>query len=741
MAKIITIRQRIPIQTFLSYDIEDAILQFEGGSIFNNSEIAVDFPGKNTTVQAPRYQIFEGEFNFTGSWHCEEAYPEWFGAVCYDEFSQCSSGISSTTPINKAIKFKGSGIVSLSEGYYNITNVWNNDPSLGFNSSDLPDFSGAYLGIVIYDRVVLKGIPGNSGAGPRHTTGTVLVVHLDMTKMDVSSLVETDYHCPDQFAVICNVKYSVIKDSTGNIKSYNSTWLKPYTNNYTGMEGVFLINRSHFKTRPVDYHQINGKYYLPKAVAVGGGATFKDCRFSDFANGILWTDNYADQKLVINCTFGGGLFNETHPINDDISLWANRGWYIDCRHLGDAIGIYHNGIHDNFLRGIRLQNSGGAVVDGNIINTDVNILNCKGIHFNSNHMENGSILVISSEVSFENNFLKKKEIPKIVLYGSPYYDQNVVRMNGNLFLFYDNAFYTDNTDPDLIQSDLEKADRALESPYDIAFAGSYRISINQSYRYYFGKSFGKMYSVGLKFADVSAGTTSTLDPNIVSPEELEYNDCHALNKYSYILSSSGNISQKSLFITEFSTEVKSSGNNIGNVSYQDNNAIFWEASSGYYEFDFQKVIDSDRGIVFHNSNTGTFQMIGPNSERRHYKSKYSEGNLLLFYSVESLPCNLRILRRRYADATTSTVDEYAWIEIPVTGEVMLYDSGLTITGIPWQISDHDEFITENRNIINVDIKKDYVVAYCNNTTKPSGSGWQSGKDMIVDLSTGLTTLY
>ena len=57
------------------YFPSDVILQFYGGKISNGTVC-----GSNTFVEADPYMIFEN-ISFTGTWSCDHAYFEWFGAV------------------------------------------------------------------------------------------------------------------------------------------------------------------------------------------------------------------------------------------------------------------------------------------------------------------------------------------------------------------------------------------------------------------------------------------------------------------------------------------------------------------------------------------------------------------------------------------------------------------------------------------------------------------------------------
>lgn len=86
---------------------QNAVLQFEGGALYNG-----DLIGNNATIVAGRYELFK-TVTLTGNWILDGVPVEWFGAIPNDVNQDCSEAINTTINVGRKISapaLLGSGV-------------------------------------------------------------------------------------------------------------------------------------------------------------------------------------------------------------------------------------------------------------------------------------------------------------------------------------------------------------------------------------------------------------------------------------------------------------------------------------------------------------------------------------------------------------------------------------------------------------------------------------------------------
>lgn len=677
----------------------DETLVFEGGKFINNTSSPITLTGNNTKIIASPYQIFVGEFNFEGTWVTDRAYPQWFGAVTYQDIhTAASSGaISSTDAINKAIKFKQGGEVFCPKGVYLITNTPNSDIFVkndDTNNSKTNLYDLVYAGINMTTGINLVGEYGNLvGTQDKNKDNrTVFVVKFDTNK------IATYYpENPSNFAMLININQIAQIDE-------QPQWKQQYSPQGHSVRNIFFWNST----------PMYGDRLL-RGVLCGCGATFDCNTWSGFSQGVKYTNNYIDDKKIVNCTFN--LNYASQAIDESKQLYA-----FDMGSLGDAMLFEHNQINEGYHnKGIRVNNCGGACINANVINADVLICNCKGITFSANHLEQGRQLKIeSSNVTSSNNYFWRRSNPAIAIIGTKYKDKSVVTSNGDNFIFYDSIVYKN----DKIKRELPYC---AICEYDIAIDEFSVLNLSNAYRLWNGGGFGKMYTCGIKMCKI-------IDTE--NPDYSEYSGniqpFDTFNSHSYALSQSCTIRAGHEIGSGFSIATFDPKNNF---YYMSNAGVVWDYTTGYYTYDCQIVLDASRGLLLTKAGQTLIRMNNYGIGNTVHNIKDSNG-ILLILGRSGLNFNLRLIRKRYNDSTCTQVAETHFIDIPICGNVNIYDNGVSISGFKWEKADNNPVINGNAGITSVTFNGNNVVCYSSSDIS-QGIGWRTG-DVIVNTGSQST---
>ena len=597
-----------------------------------------DLKGNNTSLIAPISQIFGLELNVIGSWIMDRAYPQWFGAVA-DSLEDCSDAI------NKAITMKGTGQVFIPRGKYIIKKI-----------------------LHVKYGIQLVGESGMENKTEKEK-GTFLVA-----EMDNSSRLVEDSLFTNGYVVEINVKDWYVNEKGEKV----CNWEVLYSSNQTQIERLLFSNN------------------ISKLKAIFSAAScceIKACTFSNFQQSIVFSNNhYIDRKRVTGCV-----------INNSIDIHRGESLYtIDFGFLGDGLVCDFNAINNgSYNKGIRIASCLGGNITSNIVNADIWISGSKGITFNSNHMEDGQVVIQDSNVSLHNNYFKKLNRPCVVIQSGGDEDVSVVNMADNLFLFYDKE------DRDGVQYTV-----ADICEYDIQLRGVttktqmvQMLKLSQNYRYWVRSgSIGKMYLCGI-----------ALCGNDMLPMK-------EFNKYSYLLS------QSSLIAPNGYIDKLGYIDNVRDIFitlYGLNPNVIWQYLDGEYYYKAHAIWDHGRQIC------NTVRDLG------NCTLSYAS-NGLLFNIVNGDTCGRRTNFRFYRGKKDGNNIQYThYVDVPICGTKHLYENGISICGYKWQKLT-EGILSGNTHIKSISYKGNNIE--CRSTTCPSVGSWQDG-DIVYNMGTGTNSLW
>lgn len=384
------------------------------------------------------------------------------------------------------------------------------------------------------------------------------------------------------------------------------------------------------------------------AIYAADSAHLDNVVFQEFRQAVKYADRYIDNKSVTNCTF---------YLNSD----KGRDYAFDFGHLGDAFLFEHNAIHTGtFNNGIKINGCGGGSVNANIINADCLISDSKGVDFTANHIEEGHILEIhNSVVTTRGNYFWLGQAPSVQVYGSEYADQSVVSMDGDVFTFYDSAYYG-------VKSYIAKPKLSVIS--EIRIDKNVNLNLSNCYRYWFGTVFGKVYKTGIYITDETG-------------KMLE-----AFNEFSYKLSQQCQISPNYRLAFGFSSNCLEK--DVPKIIAMTNEGVYWHGDAGKYRYYYQVIIDKCRQIGWPSNDmqalpvyeSGDIVTINKQSEVCIVDNKkvvIDTAFGILFNLQSSFEGILRLVRESVESGKCQFVD------IPVCGTPFLYDNGISVNGYPW----------------------------------------------------------
>ena len=430
--------------------------------------------------------------------------------------------------------------------------------------------------------------------------------------------------------------------------------------------------------------------YLMYGILSGASLNMDGVTFQHFGQALRFTDNYIDNKCVVNCTMSE--YWDAYMLNQDE---AHKPYAFNMGFLGDALMFAHNGVSGFVNKGLLVNNCGGAMICDNIITAESKIRQSKAVDFSSNHLERGTILKIEdSEVTMRSNYFWLGQEPVVQISGA---DGSVVSMDGDAFRFYDSAFY-------MSQSDFEKTEAGNGAIYkikaDIALDKQSKLSLSNVYRYWTGEGFSSMLTCGVhvcvRLDDGSFG--EVLD---------------VFKRFSYALSKNCQIS------TGFKANMHFEEGGLMDVPdprpYGMLNAgVAWVGDTDVYNYECQLIIDRVRSIGWTADGYGMQKLQIWNGEsfvdnvmvNDEIKVDYTDeddnqiktrdvvkGVLLVIPPIYGI---IRITRRGAGGSL-----EY--VDVPVCGAKFLYDNGVSVCGFPWQDYTRADEITLNKGVDSVEI--------------------------------------
>lgn len=671
---------------------QNSVLHLQRHSVIGSGTLVGDF----AQIEAPLVEIFSSKVKVEGDWLNDRVYPQWFGAVAYKSCGEAlaASSVCSADAIERAVRMAVYGEVFIPRGYYRIARTIK--LPFGVNIRGASSVEWDYDGVTKY--------------------GTVLVSAFDYEGLK-SRLQGVDDNCEsckeNNYLIEINVQWVEIEDEMLNKKIIVPRSEIEYTTRETSIKNLRLRNSSLPLLKDIGREQA----YLMYGILSGASLNMDGVTFQHFGQALRFTDNYIDNKCVVNCTMSE--YWDAYMLNQDE---AHKPYAFNMGFLGDALMFAHNGVSGFVNKGLLVNNCGGAMICDNIITAESKIRQSKAVDFSSNHLERGTILKIEdSEVTMRSNYFWLGQEPVVQISGA---DGSVVSMDGDAFRFYDSAFY-------MSQSDFEKTKDDNGAAYrinaDIALDRQSKLNLSNVYRYWGGEGFSSMLTCGVHVCE-------WMDDGSFG-EVLD-----VFKRFSYALSKNCQIS------TGFKANMHFEEGGLMDVPdprpYGMLNAgVAWvlmydtgetdnegnkkyEKDVGTYTYECQLLLDSKRGIGWTYDDKQTMRnlpiwngdgLVDEVTVRDEFSVSYIDdkqektrsvvkGVLIVLPSVYGV---VRIKRMK------STGADCRYVDVPVCGAKFLYDNGVSVCGFPWQDYTHNDEITLNKGVDSVEISASRAKLYAN----------------------------
>ncbi len=676
---------------------QNSVLHLQRHSVIGSGTLVGDF----AQIEAPLVEIFGSKVKVEGDWLNDRVYPQWFGAVAYKSCGEASaaSSVCSADAIERAVRMAVYGEVFIPRGYYRIARTIK--LPFGVNIRGASSVEWDYDGVTKY--------------------GTVLVSAFDYEGLK-SRLQGVDDNCEsckeNNYLIEINVQWVVIVE---NPEDDAEKWKKiivprseiEYTTRETSIKNLRLRNSSLPLLKDIGREQA----YLMYGILSGASLNMDGVTFQHFGQALRFTDNYIDNKCVVNCTMSE--YWDAYMLNQDE---AHKPYAFNMGFLGDALMFAHNGVSGFVNKGLLVNNCGGAMICDNIITAESKIRQSKAVDFSSNHLERGTILKIEdSEVTMRSNYFWLGQEPVVQISGA---DGSVVSMDGDAFRFYDSAFY-------MSQSDFEKTKDDNGAAYrinaDIALDRQSKLNLSNVYRYWGGEGFSSMLTCGVHVCE-------WMDDGSFG-EVLD-----VFKRFSYALSRNCQIS------TGFKANMHFEESGLMDVPDPRphgmlNAGVAWvlmydtgetdnegnkkyKKDVGTYTYECQLLLDSKRGIGWTYDDKQTMRnlpiwngdgFVDEVTVRDEFSVSYIDDKQEKTRSVVkgvliALPCVYGVVRIK---RMKSTGDDCRYVDVPVCGAKFLYDNGVSVCGFPWQDYTHNDEITLNKGVDSVEISASRAKLYAN----------------------------
>ena len=671
---------------------QNSVLHLQRHSVIGSGTLVGDF----AQIEAPLVEIFGSKVKVEGDWLNDRVYPQWFGAVAYKSCGEASaaSSVCSADAIERAVRMAVYGEVFIPRGYYRIARTIK--LPFGVNIRGASSVEWDYDGVTKY--------------------GTVLVSAFDYEGLK-SRLQGVDDNCEsckeNNYLIEINVQWVEIEDEMLNKKIIVPRSEIEYTTRETSIKNLRLRNSSLPLLKDIGREQA----YLMYGILSGASLNMDGVTFQHFGQALRFTDNYIDNKCVVNCTMSE--YWDAYMLNQDE---AHKPYAFNMGFLGDALMFAHNGVSGFVNKGLLVNNCGGAMICDNIITAESKIRQSKAVDFSSNHLERGTILKIEdSEVTMRSNYFWLGQEPVVQISGA---DGSVVSMDGDAFRFYDSAFY-------MSQSDFEKTKDDNGAAYrinaDIALDRQSKLNLSNVYRYWGGEGFSSMLTCGVHVCE-------WMDDGSFG-EVLD-----VFKRFSYALSRNCQIS------TGFKANMHFEESGLMDVPDPRphgmlNAGVAWvlmydtgetdnegnkkyEKDVGTYTYECQLLLDSKRGIGWTYDDKQTMRnlpiwngdgFVDEVTVRDEFSVSYIDDKQEKTRSVVkgvliALPCVYGVVRIK---RMKSTGDDCRYVDVPVCGAKFLYDNGVSVCGFPWQDYTHNDEITLNKGVDSVEISASRAKLYAN----------------------------
>lgn len=595
---------KVKIQGSVTFNEGSRIIMGESGILDSDQEARVI--AKQCSFEAPITQVFGNNITAEGIWDIPVAYPQWFTSILpalesYGTSSTPNSNIDWAIYINKAITMKGSGEVFIPKGVYDVASPIHLIPGVQLRGA---------CGVNWDDL-------GESGKG-----STVI-------RANVAGSYKNPYN---DYIVYVNV----IKNSEGKWIAENTSMFQAGT----------LIENISFKA---------GTWAQPRCIVAACPCHFNNLSFRQFRQCIKYLPIYCDGRRITNCNIGDDF---TEKVEDDPA--EGEIYQIDLYSNGDGCIIEGTGIGSKQYKGLKVGNSCGTKITGNIINAPVHIRYCKGVVFSCNHMEsngglctNNHLEISNSVVTLEGNYFEKMRSTSVIIEDGEYGDTSVVTLIGNQFVYIAGILYSK-------ESLDERIDRIKNtSEYDIQIDSRSVISLIGNFRYAATSNSGvtSAFPFGISISKNVGSAITALDD---------------FNNLSHKLSQECLIS--GLKIVSQSVSLDDSGDTLSSLLPVNTPQFLIGSMSSSTTYEYKYCIYPDG--------------VKPTTESYKNVSVYrspttTKGGNAIMMTVSFAQSGGRGRVKLVRSYTENNSKKSHYVILPICGARYLYDNGLAIAGYKW----------------------------------------------------------
>lgn len=571
--------------------------------------------GHFARVDAPIAYVFDPNLKLIGDWSVDRAYPQWFAPFGTNDWS---------TPINMAIDFVRCGEVFLPRGLYPVKGT-----------------IYVKLGVHLVGSSSCRMTGNPEGNDPTENFGSIIQA--------VAPSGDNDGFASG-FMLMVNARQ---KNETG------PSWNTAYPNQGTLIKDLILSNNPNvfaiYGTEPITQpgKNVSGIFF-------SGAVEISDVSFLQLHQGIV-SDAYvyADLKKVKNCIFYG---TQEEKESSDFAY--------DLSGLGDGL-VFDRNFVDTRDNGLKLDQCMGGRVCSNIL-TKAYFRNCRGIVFESNHMEiNSQVEIVKSIIGVKNNYIEMGNCPSIYIHSADpsdnnEYDRSVVTLSGNCHCFIDGSRFPSGQEDEASLS--ERLENICE--YDVCIDRNSMVRIENEYRYKVHvKLPNSSHPYGIKICQkASIGAKNG--------EGINYEPIDTFNLHSHLYSEKCSI--RSNFVM---AELVDDLDPIGSIGYlAPNEWTDWayENDASEYVYFYQLYKNGALAGVKTPCMSGgaTFT---PQSGKNGEGECRNFGAMFCVWNMEGVGQHALVRLTR----ENITANKKWHVDVPLAGTRFLWDNGVSVSGFKW----------------------------------------------------------
>lgn len=454
-----------------------------------------------------------------------------------------------------------------------------------------------------------------------------------------------------EFMLMVNIKH-LADDGTElkGVNENNATWETNYPIAGTAIRKLYFLNN---ESKP------------HRGVLVAGGAWLDQNTWNGFLQAVCNSHNqYSDMRKFT----GNTVYPVTKLNPADIPL--KKIYAFDLVGLGDALIFEGNAVHDagDYNHALKLSYCTGGSINDNILNADVHIDNCKGITFSANHLEGGAQLYIrQSTVTTNANFFEKGIYPSVIITGGGDDQVSNVSMNSDLFLHY-NGNRGDN--------DIGRVRDRLNAinEYDMATDPLTQLAINNLFRYDLPTNvggIGHQITYGINIAKID----NNVRDSILDNDNILLSESYDFKRYSHDFSAQGYIGVSNKVKNEYITNDAIQGSHV--YLYRTVGGITWVGESGNYTYGYE-ILNNNNQVISQQAELPAYE--NENENKEIITLNYGEGGVLLRLGGANV--DRRVFVRLFRTNKNSKITKS--VEIPLSGNSVIYDNGLSVCGYKWK---------------------------------------------------------